>query len=322
MRPPYGEATSSMDCIILVGNRENYREVADDNNKAFLKIGKRNILQIRIDELREVPEIDRLLLVGPKERLTTLISEVYPNGYPKPIRIFEQHQDLLENALEPITQTAHEQPADRYVLYLPSDLPLITAKEVREFIGLADMERFDFVTGLVTAKTLERYAPQGDQPGITMLCFHLSCNSYRPNNMHMVRPNAIHNIDYIRQLYAMRYQKKFINGLKLLYAVGTTSLGLRGIAYFGMMRLSLLFRSWNWTSFARVVEKSLNITKAEGGVSEVLGSRYSTVITSSGATTIDVDNEADYKTVCDRFEHWRALLDADEAVLPKTRNAQ
>lgn len=300
-----------MDCIILVGNRESYREVAEESNKAFLKIKGRYILHIMLDELKDVPEISRLLLVGPKDRLDTFLVEAYNGNYPKPIMTFEQQKDLLENALEPVRKTEDPNNPDRHVLFLPSDVPLITAEEVREFIQLADMNRYDFVTGLVTAKTLSRFAPDQENPGVRMLCFNLSCDSYRPNNMHMVRPNAIHSIDYIRRVYSMRYQKRFINALKLMFEVGTTVLGFRGLTYLAFMRFSLMFRAWGWNRLARLCERRLSRTKGEGGVSEVLSARFKTVVTSSGGSTVDVDNDRDYHTVCQRFEEWKTMLKAD-----------
>ncbi len=63
-----------MDCIILAGNRDSYREVSNKHNKAFLKIGDRTILNIIMDQLAGVQSIDRLLIVGPKAALEGEIS--------------------------------------------------------------------------------------------------------------------------------------------------------------------------------------------------------------------------------------------------------
>ncbi len=302
-----------MDCIVLVGNRKDYRVVANDDNKAFLEINGRFILQIMLDELFGVEEIDRIMLVGPKQRLTGFLQDVYGSSTPKPLLVFEQGNDLLENALLPLRQTQTEANSDRHVLLLPSDIPLLTRAEVRQFIARADMSRWDFVSGLVTEETLARFAASADRPGISMLCFRLSCGSYRPNNMHMARPAAIQHVDYIRRLYGMRYQKRFVNSLKLMLVLLHSPLGFRGLFYMGRLSAAIQLRRKGWQRCARLLERTLSRTVGEWGVSQLLGGLFKTVVTDYGGTAIDVDNEADYRAVGARFEDWRRLLDALES---------
>ena len=297
-----------MDCILLVGNRENYHQVANENNKAFLKINGRHILCLMMDELADIPQIDRLLMVGPKERLEALVRETYGTTYPKPILIVEQKRDLLENAQAPLRATEADADPQRCVLYLPSDLPLLTKREVLQFLEKADMSQSDFVTGLVRGETLQRFAPQTDKPGIEMLCFVLSCGSYRVNNMHLVRPNAVGQMDYIREIYSMRYQKKLINGLRLIGSLLFSGVGLTGIRYYLYMRGSTSFRTRGWHWASTWCEKRLKREQGEAWVSKILGTRFKVVTTSFGGTTIDVDNENDYQTVCQRYAEWRELL--------------
>lgn len=299
-----------MDCIVLVGNRKDYLVVANDDNKAFLEINGRHILQIMLDELFMVDEIERILLVGPKARLTAVLAFLYGDTTPKPILVFEQANDLLENALLPIRMTQTAEDKDRHVLLLPSDIPLLTRAEVRQFIARADMTRWDFVSGLVTEQTLSRFGPQADRPGISMLCFRLSCGSYRPSNMHMARPAAIHHVDYIRRLYGMRYQKHLINSIKLMFELLRTSLGVRGLFYYARLTGAIQLRRKGWLRLARALEATLSREVGEWGISKILGARFKTIVTDYGGTAIDVDNDRDYQIVCERFQEWRQQLES------------
>jgi len=286
--------------------------VSLEQNKAFLKVGSRTILEIILAELRKVDEIDRVIMIGPADRLEKLLAEKVRGTYPKPLLIFEQKQDLLENALAAVDATAANQPEDRCALLLPSDIPLVTAHEVRQFIQRCDMNRYDYVVGLTTSQALARFYPRDGQPGVVMSYFNLDSGEYRVNNIHMVRPHAFRNLEYIRRTYSMRYQNEIGNILRMLWHLSVTMFKAPGALFFYLgMHTANFCRACKLTALARFVERSLKRKRVEKYISRILGTRFHLVITDFGGSAIDVDNDRDYQTVCLRHQEW---IDMQESI--------
>jgi CTP:molybdopterin cytidylyltransferase MocA len=296
-----------MDCIILVGNRANYREVARQENKAFLSVGGRTILHIMLTELARVQTLDRFFLVGSVSRLRLWQQESISPDFPKPIVLVEQGRDLLENVLAGSRAALGDPLSDDPILVLPSDIPLVTAAEVRQFMERADMTRYDLVTGVTTEATLSRFYPAADKPGVMMQYFNVSSGHFRVNNMHMVRPAAIANIEYIRRMYAIRYQRRFINGLLLMWNLMRARTRPGGLLFYAGLRLSSRLRLWNRARLAARLERHLHMKTGEYHISKVLGARFKVAVTTFGGSAIDVDNDETYRAVCSRFEDWLAL---------------
>lgn len=292
----------------MAGDRNDYRPIAQESNKAFLQINGKPILQHMLEELRAVVPVKRVFIVGPKEKLEAHVAEQFPN-YPKPIQIYEQKNDLLDNANVPLLATPEDDGPDRIVFYLPCDTPLMTAEEINQFLERADMSKYDFVTGLCEEKAMSNFAPTDDKPGITMELFSLREGRFRVNNMHVVRPSAISRMDYIREIYSMRYQLKFINGLKLAAGLLTSSAGVIGMVYYLGLRLSHNLRHMGLLKASRWVERTfLPMGRGERGISKLLGGTYKCVETDLGGAAIDCDNETDYATICQRYDEWMSKL--------------
>ena len=303
-----------MDCIILAGNRESYRDVSNKHNKALLDIDGRPILEIIVRELASIEEIDRLLVVGPKVDLDKSLAPICED-YPKPILTFEQKQDLVENILSVVNETGSEDDPDRYVLILPSDIPLIIAEEIREFISKADMSRYDYVGGLATDETLTRFYATPEKPGVKMAYFYCQRYGYRINNLHMVRPRAIHGIQYIRKTYSIRYQKKLWNMVGVFFSLLGLALKIPGsLLMYPGLQMARVLENNGWHKTASLIRPFLKLTRLEHYFGKILGTRLKIVITSYGGSTIDVDNDQDYQAIRQRFKEW---IDMQRALVPR-----
>ena len=100
---------------------------------------------------------------------------------------------------------------DQAMLIVPCDAPLMTPQEVEYFISHANMENYDHVLGLVSQKQLKYFYPQEGKPGIKMAYLHIKEDSFRINNLHLVKPLRIENREYIQKMYQYRYQRNFKN---------------------------------------------------------------------------------------------------------------
>lgn len=301
-----------MDCIILAGNRESYREVSNKHNKAFLEIGGSTILEIIVKELARVDEIDRLLLVGPKAELDRCLEKIRVH-YPKPIQVFEQKQDLVSNILSVAYASGSEDDPERYFLILPSDIPLIIAEEIHEFITKCDMDRYDYVGGLARESTLSRFYPDEKGPGVKMAYFYCQNQGYRINNLHMVRPSMVKNLEYIRKTYAIRYQKKFWNMVKVLFSLLRLAVKIpSALGFYPAMHMARMLEVKGWHRSAAYLSSFLKLSQLESYINRILDTRIKIITTSYGGSTIDVDNENDYRAIQQRFDEWvqmqRALV--------------
>jgi len=296
-----------MDCIILAGDKEHYHQVATEENKAFLTIGERTILDIMLAELAQVEAISRFVVVGPYETLARHWPEARRQGFAKPLLFVRQTKDLMSNALAAFA-AADSGPGD-FALVLPCDIPLITVEETAQFLERTDMTRCDYAAGLTTAEALSRFYPCGGKPGVRLSYFHLRGLSYRVNNMHLVRPQAIQRMEYIRRTYAIRYQKQAGNVLRMAGHLLLAAARAPG---------ALLFYVWGQTARAlwriglgglsrRVVEPFLTLATTERHISKILGTRFKLTVTDLGGAAIDVDHEQDYEAILARFEEWMAM---------------
>lgn len=297
-----------MDCIILAGNKESYRRVTALDNKAFLPIDDQNILNLMLIQIAEVPEVERVLIVGPAKRLEEEIAPLRQSGYPKPLLIFEQKNDLVANAVSVVDATSEGQPEDRYVLILPSDIPVLVSEELREFIALCDMDRYDYITGLVTEEVMQAYYPQGDKPGVQMAYLYAGKHGYRPNNLHMVRPSKLGRLQYVRQTYSVRYQKKWIN----ILIAAKTLLGMirhlpGSVFIYLFFQAARLSHAYGLTRLGHWIQNRLKLETAERYGSRILDTRFKLVITHFGGAAVDVDNESDYFAIRARWREWIQL---------------
>ena len=297
-----------MDCIVLAGNRKHYRQVTHEDNKAFLEVNGCPIVHTMLDVLSQVPEIDRLFFVGPKQRLEDVLAPALGEGFRIPVQIFEQKNDLVDNAYAVIDATSEGQPEDRYLLMMPSDIPLLTVEEVREFIRKCDMANYDYVGGLTTQTVLDLYRPTADKPGIQMAYFYCEGQAYRLNNLHMIRPNNIQKSDYIRKTYALRYQKKLRNMLKMVVYLSEPFLKQPHVIFFYMgLQLVRILHSLGFSKMATSLSRRFSLVKLQTYLGKAVGARLKLVTTSYGGSTIDVDNETDFETVNLRFQEWTQM---------------
>ena len=294
-----------MDCIILAGNRDDYRAFSEKPNKAFLEIQGQTILQRMLAQVEKVEAIDRFLLVGPKAQIESHLKTWLPGDFRKPVLVFEQGSDLVNNIEEVLQASQEGADADRYVLILPSDIPLLIAPEVEQFIEQCDMSRYDMVSGLTTEKALSAFYPEGEKPGVKMAYFCFKNGKYRINNMHMIRPAAMLQGHYIRKTYAMRYQKEWTNILRMMFNLLKVLVrNPDGLFIYVGMSLARYFNERGYHRCARFLSKRFPIERAARSISKVLKLRFKIAVTHLGGAAIDVDNASDFEAVAHRYQEW------------------
>lgn len=303
------------DAILVAGEGESSYKVYHQH-KAFLKVEGRCIISYVVEALQQVRSIRNIYIVGLKDKLQrTLDEEKIDLCFPKPIYIIEQKNNLYENIwstfLSTLPNEASEPENSAYketaVLVVPCDAPLITPEEVDYFIMNCDVDNYDHILGLVSEKRLEPFYPKNGQPGIKMSYLHLKENSYRINNLHLVKPLKILNRQYIKDMYQYRYQRN----IKNVMLFGWKLIGkdrLEKFKYYIGLEASLMFSSLGVKPMVEFFRNWTQKKELEQCISRIMKTRFMGMEIPFPGAALDIDNNRDYETIKLRFKEWREYL--------------
>lgn len=315
------QTDKKFDAVLVAGEGESSYKVYHQH-KAFLKINNKCIINYVVDALQKVNSIRDIYIVGLRDKLNEIFKSSEADfEYSKPIHIIPQKNNLYENIWHTFLQTIPDGEnmqdlensayADKAVLIVPCDSPLLTPHEVEHFISHSQIENYDHVLGLISKQNLEFFYPRDGKPGIKMAYLHLKENSYRINNLHLVKPIRIENREYIQKMYQYRHQRNFKN----MVLFGLSLLGkdkAKHYQYYFGVQMGLLFASLGLESMVRVF-RSLTPKKAlEKSISNILKARFMGLEVPYAGAALDIDNDRDYEAIKIRFNEWREYLSHPE----------
>lgn len=84
-----------MDVVILAGTSRNPKRLIRNRNKAFLEIGGRVLVDRVVENVLACPEVNRVIVVGPREEIENALDSQYPEN-PR-LKIIHQRSRMLEN---------------------------------------------------------------------------------------------------------------------------------------------------------------------------------------------------------------------------------
>jgi hypothetical protein len=260
-------------------------------------------------------------VVGDKARLEqTLTISHTPFRGTCPLVILEQGNTLYDNVWTAFLHTLPDYTpemdwrvytetaaVDKAVLVIPGDIPLPTPFEIDEFVDGCDLSLYDYCLGLTAKSTLRAYYPQDGRPGIQMASFALRDLQVRQNNLHLVKPLRLGNRYYIQKMYDLRYQREWRNMLQLcleLWRMQDTS--LRMLWSFVCLHLARGITRCGWERARLFRPLFLEVSMVASLMSQLLRTRFTTVVTHYGGCTLDIDNAKHYKAICTNFDRWLA----------------
>jgi len=315
------QTEKKFDAVLVAGQGESSYKVYHQH-KAFLKINNKCIINYVVDALQKVNSIRDIYIVGLHDKLNEIFKKNTADfDYPKPIHIVPQRSNLYENIwhtfqltipdgenLQVLENSAY---ADKAVLIVPCDSPLLTPHEVEHFITHSQIENHDHVLGLTSKRNLEFFYPRDGKPGIKMAYLHLKENSYRINNLHLVKPIRIENREYIQKMYQYRHQRTFKN----MVLFGLSLLGkdkAKHYQYYLGLQMGLLFASLGLESMVRVFRSLTPKQALEKSISNILKARFMGLEVPYAGAALDIDNDRDYEAIKIRFNEWREYLNHPE----------
>jgi CTP:molybdopterin cytidylyltransferase MocA len=311
---PAIDALGSVDAVLMCGEGTASRPVLGEN-KIYLPVNGRPIFLYVLAALMLASRVRRIFVVGNKPRLEAAIG-AGGQSCSKPVTVIAQGRNLLENVwrgfiatLDGYAEGAEKDNRDfagRVILGLPGDSPLITPEEIDDFIGEADMTKFDYAVGLTPASSLARFQPSGGRPGIRMTSLHLREGLFRISNLHLARPFAFKDREAVLRIYETRYQRKLSNVLLFARHLWAEP-GLRSrIWLYLALQACLALSRMGLAGSANILRRLIPADKLVGAISQITGARAGVVITTHGGGALDIDNESDYRAMTQMFDRWRA----------------
>ncbi len=151
-----------MDAIILAGGQtpEKLSEALGNNTpaeRALLLVQGRPAIEYVLESLREVPQIDQVIVVGLAGTLE-LVSRVAPDA----IRV-QAASSLTDNVLAGMEAAQSQQ-----FLLCTCDIPLVTSSTWREFLEKADKQNLAAAYPIAEKSAVEKMFPEGKRTYATL----------------------------------------------------------------------------------------------------------------------------------------------------------
>ncbi len=305
------------DVIVTAGDRAASRPVLQ-KNKVFLPIAGIPAINYVLSAVERARCTDRIFVVGDKARLeNALATPNSPFQGNRPVILLEQGQTLYDNIWKGFLHSLpHYTPdtdwqryadtdADKAVLIMPGDIPLATPTEIDTFVDGCDLTRYDYFFGLTPESALRPYYPQKERLGIRMAYFTLRDLQVRQNNLHLVKPFRLGNRLHIQRIYEVRHQKEWWNILRLGWQMAKArDVSLRAGWAVACLHIARVTARHGWQSAWPFRPFFLDLSMLASLASQVLRTRFTTMMTHYGGCTLDVDTAESYDAVCANFTHW------------------
>jgi len=310
---PYAEH-APLDAIVLAGTDTNPRRLLRGENKAFLNIGGQPLVKRVVNALLEASSIGQVFVVGPSERLREVLADAPPL-----VTIVEQAGQMLGNAWQAIyasearfrEQHGRDEPL-RPLLFISSDLPLISAAAVDDFVSrcaaedAAQEEKFSMLAGVAEEASLTPYYPDRGGAGIERPYVHLADCRVRLANIYVGRPRTLLHQEFLQTGFDHRKAEKWKNVLALVWHFLGQSGGWQA-AWITLRLQATLLASRSRGRLYRKLRGGNLTRRIERACSTVLGGPVRMVITPYGGLSLDADNEEDFDILSQRFDDWSAI---------------
>jgi hypothetical protein len=309
-----------LDVVITAGDRHASRPVCGES-KVFLPLAGVPLLHYVLSTVERARCTARIIVVGDKARIEhTLTIPHSPFRGTRPLVLLEQGDTLYDNVWNAFLHTLPEYTpgldwqeytataaVDKAVLVMPGDIPLATPFEIDAFVNGCDLSTYDYFIGLSTESTLRAYYPQADRPGIRMAYFVLRDLCVRQNNLHLVKPLRLGNRHYVQKMYDLRYQREWRNMVNLCLELWRTrDASIRTVWAFLSLHIARTITKRGWQRLPLLRPFFLELPMVSSLISQLLRTRFTTVMTPYGGCALDIDNAEQYETIRTNFDYWLA----------------
>lgn len=303
-----------LDAIVLAGTDDNPRRMIQGQNKAFLEVGGQVLVSRVVEALLKATSVGQILVVGPVDRLRQALGNAHPE-----VTIVEQAGKMLTNAWQAIHASEarfHEihgkDDPHRPLLFLSSDLPLISAAAIDDFARRCFSEdrqagfSYSMMAGVAEEASLRKFYPDAKGPGLIRPYVNLADCRVRLANIYVGRPRTLSNQEFLQTGFEHRKAEKWKNVLALSWRFLSQAGGLTAAWTTLRLQATLIACKRDNSLCSRLRERN-PVERIEKVCSKILGGRVRMVITPYGGLSLDADNEEDYRILSQRFCDWEGL---------------
>ncbi len=180
-----------LNAIILAGSsHKGPLEITTQvSNKALIKFNNRPVVDYIIDALNNSKYVDRIVMVGPEEELSSLIR-------PRVEKILKPGKSIIEN-LEIAVQYFN---SEDLILILTSDIPLINEMAIDEFIALCLEKKASLAYPIITKEEIINKYPEAQRTYVK-----IKDGVFCGGNIILIKPEIFfQKKEIIEQLYKNR----------------------------------------------------------------------------------------------------------------------
>jgi GTP:adenosylcobinamide-phosphate guanylyltransferase len=302
------------DAVVLAGTHQNPKRLILGRNKAFLELGGQALVRYVVDALLKAESIGQIFVVGPAEQLLEELS-----GFPSCVHVIAQRGKMLTNcwagieASEDRHRNDPELPVkERPLLIISSDLPLVTARSIDDFVSrcaaedYASQEPFAMLAGVVDEPGVEPFHPCADKQGIKRPFVELAWGRLRLANIYVGRPRNLSHQEFLQTGFSYRKAKDWRNVVALTFSFFKSHGGWAAAWLTIRVQITLMLSKKKGRLY-RYLRKGNTQERVEKSISEVLGGPVKTVITPFGGLSLDVDDQEDFQMLNDCYEEWAAI---------------
>jgi CTP:molybdopterin cytidylyltransferase MocA len=143
-----------MDAVILAGsaNTGKLKECSPATNEALIDIGGRYMVEYVVEVLARMPEIHRIIIVGPVSDLAPLY------GDNSRIRLTEGGSTVIESLKQGVKMADCRENSSG-VLVVTADVPLITEEAIRDFLSACGDRSADLYYPVIPQQVSEQKYP-------------------------------------------------------------------------------------------------------------------------------------------------------------------
>jgi molybdopterin-guanine dinucleotide biosynthesis protein A len=135
--------------IVLAGEKKDTSNSGEEKvNKAFYKIKDKYMIEYVVETLRKSSLINKIAVVGPKDKLEQAIGYMVDN-------IVEGTDSIVSNILIALEYF----PGEKDILIVTSDIPMITREAIEDFITRCKQKNVDLCYSIVDKKANDQKYP-------------------------------------------------------------------------------------------------------------------------------------------------------------------
>jgi GTP:adenosylcobinamide-phosphate guanylyltransferase len=308
-----------LDAVVLAGTHQNPKRLITGRNKAFLEVGGQTLIRYVINALLAAEQIDQVFVVGPVEDLLHELA-----GYPSRVHVIAQRGKMLTNCwagIEAAEDRHRNDPvmavAERPLLVVSCDLPLITGPAVDDFIkrcARADRESESpraMLVGVANEPGVTPFYADGDKPGIKRPFVELAGGRLRLANIYVGRPRKLSHQEILQTGFSHRKAKDWRNVVALAWNFFRQPHGWQSTWLTIRVQLTLMLSKGKGRLYRRLKAGNTE-QRVEKCISEILGGPVTIVVTPFGGLSLDVDDHEDYEILDARYQDWAAITDATD----------